>query len=43
MKALGEHYGKSDLVSYVELGSLGHWGEWHVAYYIGIRGCHQEL
>ena len=37
MKALGEHYGKSDLVSYVELGSLGHWGEWHVAYHIGIR------
>ena len=37
VKAFGEHYGRSDLVSYVELGSLGHWGEWHVAYHIGIR------
>ena len=37
VKAFGEHYGRSDLVSYIELGTLGHWGEWHVAYHIGIR------
>lgn len=34
--ALGEHYGADSFVSYVELGSLGHWGEWHVNYEAGI-------
>lgn len=28
--ALGEAFGQDDFVAYVELGSLGHWGEWHV-------------
>ena len=28
--ALGERYGQDPFVAYVELGSLGHWGEWHV-------------
>lgn len=27
--ALAEYCNKSDFVAYVELGSLGHWGEWH--------------
>lgn len=30
IEALGEHYGQDPFVAYVELGSLGHWGEWHV-------------
>lgn len=30
IEALGERYGQDTLVSYVELGSLGHWGEWHI-------------
>ena len=34
--ALGEHFGRDTFVSYVELGSLGHWGEWHVNYDSGI-------
>lgn len=34
--ALGERYGDDTLISYVELGSLGHWGEWHVKYSAGI-------
>lgn len=34
--ALGEHLGQDTFVSYVELGSLGHWGEWHVQYEEGI-------
>lgn len=34
--ALGEHFGQDTFVSYVELGSLGHWGEWHVNYEAGI-------
>lgn len=37
VRALGEHFGADDFVSYVELGSLGHWGEWHVNYSAGIR------
>lgn len=27
--ALGQRYGQDGLVAFVELGSLGHWGEWH--------------
>lgn len=34
--ALGEHFGGDTLVSYVELGSLGHWGEWHVKTSAGL-------
>ncbi|WP_051226429.1 DUF4832 domain-containing protein [Butyrivibrio sp. MC2013] len=36
IKALGDYFGADDFVSYVELGSLGHWGEWHVYYPAGI-------
>lgn len=28
--ALGERYGKDSFFAYVQIGSLGHWGEWHV-------------
>lgn len=34
--ALGAYFGNDTFVSYVELGSLGHWGEWHVNYDAGI-------
>ena len=30
VKALGERYGGDDFISFIELGSLGHWGEWHI-------------
>ena len=30
ISALGERYDGDPFVSFVELGSLGHWGEWHV-------------
>ena len=30
--ALGEALGRDSMVAYVELGSLGHWGEWHMQY-----------
>lgn len=29
VEALAEYCNQDDFVSYVELGSLGHWGEWH--------------
>ena len=35
--ALGERYGGDDFISFIELGSLGHWGEWHVRYSAGIE------
>ncbi len=28
--ALGRKYGNNRLFAYVQLGSLGHWGEWHI-------------
>ena len=34
--ALGEYF-SDGFVSYVQLGSLGHWGEWHVHFEEGIR------
>lgn len=30
LKAIGEHFVKDDFLYYIEMGSLGHWGEWHV-------------
>lgn len=30
IRALGERYDSDPFLAYVELGSLGHWGEWHV-------------
>jgi hypothetical protein len=27
--ALGQRYGKDSFFAFIELGSLGHWGEWH--------------
>lgn len=32
LKALGERYGNDDFVAFIELGSIGHWGEWHTTY-----------
>lgn len=37
VEAMGEHLGQDGLISYIELGSLGHWGEWHVNYSVGIQ------
>lgn len=35
--AMGEYLGQDTFISYVQLGSLGHWGEWHVNYDAGIK------
>lgn len=29
IKALGERYDSSSEIAFIELGSIGHWGEWH--------------
>lgn len=34
--ALGKEYGDDSFFAYIELGSVGHWGEWHVKYDDGI-------
>jgi hypothetical protein len=31
LKALGDKYGGDGFFAFIELGSLGHWGEWHVS------------
>lgn len=36
IRALGDAFAKQDLVAYVQLGSLGHWGEWHTNYKYGL-------
>lgn len=36
LQALGEYCSKDTFVSYVQLGSLGHWGEWHTKYEDGV-------
>ena len=36
VKALGEAFGQDSFFSYVQLGSVGHWGEWHVNYDSGL-------
>ncbi len=35
---IGKHFSENDFLAYVELGSLGHWGEWHTYYQAGIPG-----
>ena len=37
LEVLGYRYGQDDFFAFVELGSLGHWGEWHVDQSAGIR------
>ena len=36
IEALGNAYGDDDFFCYIELGSLGHWGEYHVNYSEGV-------
>lgn len=36
MEKLGEYYGNDEQIAFIELGSLGHWGEWHVNISSGI-------
>lgn len=36
VRALGVAFGQDTFISYIEMGSLGHWGEWHVNFERGI-------
>lgn len=42
IQILGEKYGGDDFFAYIELGSLGHWGEWHVRSETNIRQLPKE-
>ncbi|NLG34854.1 MAG: DUF4832 domain-containing protein, partial [Lentisphaerae bacterium] len=35
IQALADRYDDDPFVAFVELGSLGHWGEWHIYYKLG--------
>lgn len=37
VQAMGERWGDDEFISFIELGGLGHWGEWHVDSTAGIR------
>lgn len=37
IEALAEKYGNDNFFIYIELGSLGHWGEWHVNHDEGVK------
>lgn len=37
IRALGDKFGQDNFFCYIEMGSLGHWGEWHVKYDEGIE------
>ena len=42
IKELGNRYSIDDFFAYIELGSLGHWGEWHVNTDAGIEPLPDE-
>lgn len=42
VEKMGERWNQYGLLAYIELGSLGHWGEWHVNYQRGIRRIPEE-
>ena len=42
LKALGEACLGDGFIAYVELGSLGHWGEWHTSESSGLPGIPSE-
>lgn len=35
--ALGKRYNQDELIAFIQLGSLGHWGEWHVSKEVGSK------
>ena len=42
VEAMGKRWGSDASVAYIELGGLGHWGEWHVNQAMGIRPLPRE-
>ncbi|WP_052301814.1 DUF4832 domain-containing protein [Butyrivibrio proteoclasticus] len=36
IKEIADHFRHDSLLTYVEIGSLGHWGEWHTYYMAGL-------
>ena len=42
VEAMGQRWGTDSFVAFVELGGLGHWGEWHVNKAMGIRSLPRE-
>lgn len=42
VRALGAAFGQDTFISYIQMGSLGHWGEWHVYFESGIPRLPRE-
>lgn len=42
VEALGKEFGTDSFFAYIELGSIGHWGEWHVNTAAGIPALPDE-
>lgn len=42
VEALGNRYGNDTFISFIQLGSLGHWGEWHVNQFSGLPSIPHE-
>lgn len=42
LKAMAQEFGEDNFIAYIQLGSIGHWGEWHVKYGDGIRRLPSE-
>lgn len=42
VRALADYCNRDNFVAYIELGSLGHWGEWHVKTGEGLPGMPRE-
>ena len=43
IQAMGDRWGDEELISFIELGGLGHWGEWHVDSTAGVVNCQTNL
>lgn len=37
IQAIATHFAADQLIAYIELGSLGHWGEWHIKANEGLK------
>ena len=39
---MGQRWGNDDFIAYIELGGLGHWGEWHVHSDAAFANYHEK-
>lgn len=37
VEAMGHRWGQDGFIAYIQLGSIGHWGEWHIKFQEGLK------